>query len=89
MKTNGSMLAATYQQGGAFAIREVPIPGVGRDGLLLRVRAASICGTDVKIIRNGHRKLADGQRILDFLGDDVDVFTDDVHVFVLSNMIRK
>ena len=31
---------------------------------MLRVRAASICGTDVKIIRNGHRKLSDGQRIV-------------------------
>jgi len=71
MSTDGSMLAATYQQGGAFAIREVPIPRIGRDGLLLRVRAASICGTDLKIVRNGHRKLADGQCIVlghEFIG---------------------
>jgi hypothetical protein len=69
--TNGLMLAATYQQGGAFAVREIPTPGTRRDGLLLRVRAASICGTDVKIIRHGHRKLADGQRIVlghEFIG---------------------
>jgi len=71
MNANGSMLAATYQQGSAFAVREVPIPEVRRDGLLLRVRAASICGTDVKIIRNGHRKLAAGQSIVlghEFIG---------------------
>jgi L-iditol 2-dehydrogenase len=69
--TNGLMLAATYQQGGAFAVREIPTPGTRRDGLLLRVRAAAICGTDVKIIRHGHRKLADGQRIVlghEFIG---------------------
>jgi len=71
MSDNGRMLAATYQQGGDFAVREVPCPAVGRDELLLRVRAASICGTDVKIIRNGHRKLADGQCIVlghEFIG---------------------
>lgn len=71
MSAEGSMLAATYQQGREFAVREVPIPGIGRDGLLLRVRASSICGTDVKIVRNGHRKLADGQCIVlghEFIG---------------------
>ena len=49
----------------------VPCPEARRDGVLLRVRAASICGTDVKIIRNGHRKLADGQSIIlghEFIG---------------------
>jgi L-iditol 2-dehydrogenase len=71
MNSNGTMLAATYQQGGAFSVRQVPVPEIGRDGLLLRVRAASICGTDVKIIRNGHRKLAEGQCIVlghEFIG---------------------
>ena len=70
MSDEGFMPAATYRQGtptgqsGQFAVRTVPRPDTPRDGLLLRVRAASICGTDVKIIRNGHRKLADGQSIV-------------------------
>ena len=71
MNRGGSMLAATYQQGGTFAVREVPVPEIGRDGLLLRMRAASICGTDLKIIRNGHRKMADGQCVVlghEFIG---------------------
>jgi threonine dehydrogenase-like Zn-dependent dehydrogenase len=71
MSAARSMLAATYQQGGVFAVREVRVPEIGPDGLLLRVRAASICGTDVKIIRNGHRKLRDGQSIVlghEFIG---------------------
>ncbi len=58
------MIAATYQQGGRFAIQPVARPTIGRDGILLRVRAASICGTDIKTIRSGHRKLADGQTIV-------------------------
>ena len=58
------MIAATYTQNGEFAVRDIPPPEISTDELLLRVRAASICGTDMKIIRNGHRKLADDQRIV-------------------------
>ncbi len=58
------MQAATYTQGGEFAIKDIPLPECGNDGLLLRVTAASICGTDVKIVRHGHRKLSAGQRIV-------------------------
>jgi L-iditol 2-dehydrogenase len=65
------MLAATYTQGGDFAIDEVPVPQIESDEILLRVSAAAICGTDIKIVRSGHRKLAQGQRIVlghEFLG---------------------
>jgi L-iditol 2-dehydrogenase len=58
------MLAATYTQGGEFSIEEIARPVIERDEILLRVLAASICGTDVKIVRSGHRKLRDGQRIV-------------------------
>jgi L-iditol 2-dehydrogenase len=94
MSNTGSMVAATYQQGGGFKIREIPVPEVCPDGLLLRVRAASICGTDVKIIRNGHRKLADGQRIvlghefigtIEAVGDDVNGYRVGQRVGVVPN----
>ncbi len=58
------MIAAMYTQGGKLEIGEAPIPHFGDDELLLRVEAASICGTDVKIAANGHRKLKGGQRII-------------------------
>jgi threonine dehydrogenase-like Zn-dependent dehydrogenase len=58
------MLAALYTQGGDFAVEQTSRPQIGDDELLLRVRAASICGTDVKIVHHGHRKLRDGQRIV-------------------------
>jgi threonine dehydrogenase-like Zn-dependent dehydrogenase len=58
------MPAATYTQGGAFSVERVSVPQIADDEMLLRVRAASICGTDLKIIRSGHRKLADGQRVI-------------------------
>lgn len=59
-----SMLAATYTQGGSFAVRELAAPEIEADEMRVRIKAASICGTDVKIVRSGHRKLRDGQRIV-------------------------
>jgi L-iditol 2-dehydrogenase len=64
MTGTSPMPAATYTQGGAFSIEEIARPAIESDEILLRIRAASICGTDVKIIRSGHRKLRDGQRIV-------------------------
>ncbi len=58
------MIAATYTQGGGFRVDEIPLPEIGDDELLIEVKAASICGTDLRIVRNGHRKLRDGQRIV-------------------------
>ena len=58
------MIAATYTEGKSFEVLEVPVPDISEREALLRVRASSICGTDVKICRNGHRKLAAGQRIV-------------------------
>lgn len=57
------MHAATYTQGGEFEVKDLPRPEVVPGGLLLRILATSICGTDIKIMHHGHRKLADGQCI--------------------------
>ncbi len=58
------MKAATYTQHGAFAVLDLPQPIIGSGDLLARVLASSICGTDLRIMRNGHRKLQPGQRIV-------------------------
>jgi len=58
------MIAATYTQDETFRVEDVPIPAIGADELLVQIMASSICGTDVRIIRNGHRKLASGQKIV-------------------------
>lgn len=69
------MIAATYTQGETLKFAEVP-PPVIRDGeALLKVEATSICGTDTKIARAGHRKLKSGQRIIlghEFVGTIVE-----------------
>lgn len=65
------MRAATYTQGGRFSLEQIEVPRIGPDELLLRVRAAAICGTDIKIVHSGHRKLADRQKIVlghEFIG---------------------
>lgn len=56
------MKAAVYFEQGRIELAEIPEPVLRDDGIVLRVRAASICGTDLKILRNGHVKLPEGQR---------------------------
>jgi L-iditol 2-dehydrogenase len=70
------MKAAIYIEPGRIELEDVPKPVVEDDGLLVRVRAASICGTDLKISRNGHFKLPAGQRRVlghELSGDVVEV----------------
>ncbi|MHB8969110.1 MAG: zinc-binding dehydrogenase [Pirellulaceae bacterium] len=96
MNRTRSMLAAIYTQGGtnSFSVEEVATPEIDSDEMLLQIRAASICGTDVKIVRSGHRKLQDGQRIvlghefvgvIDQVGSRVEGFVPGQRVGVVPN----
>ncbi len=58
------MIAATYTQNVGYRIEDVPVPEIGAEELLVHVMASSICGTDLRIIRNGHRKLSPGQKLV-------------------------
>ncbi len=58
------MIAAKYTQGAGLEFGEAPVPAIGEDELLVRVEASAICGTDMKIMRSGHRKLRPGQTII-------------------------
>ena len=69
------MKAATYTQGSGFEVREVAQPTVGPGELLLQIRTTALCGTDLKIATQGHRRLQNGQRIVlghEIVGDIVD-----------------
>jgi len=55
------MKAAVFQQPGSMVVKDIPVPTIADDELLIRVRSASICGTDLRISRHGHFKLAPGQ----------------------------
>lgn len=70
------MLAAVFKGRGKVTLdtRDRPVPAA--DEVLVRVRAASICGTDTKIIRGGHFRVGpDETRVLghELAGDIVEV----------------
>lgn len=58
------MIAATYTQGQGLQVQDIEPPEVAEGELLLRVGASAICGTDLRTIENGHRKLRPGQHIV-------------------------
>lgn len=50
------MWATTYMGPQHLSFRQVPIPELGSEDMLVRVRVALTCGTDVKTYRRGHPK---------------------------------
>jgi len=68
------MMAAVYRGPGRVGVETAAVPEAGEGDLLLRVRAASICATDLKIAAHGHFKIPAGTpRILghEFVGEVV------------------
>ncbi len=59
------MRAAVYSGIGKIGFKERDLPEFSPNEILLRVRAAAICGTDIKILRGGYRDMKSGEeRIL-------------------------
>ena len=56
------MKAAVFRAPGDIRVEQVAEPAAGSDGIVIAVRAASICGTDLRIAKHGHFKLPEGQR---------------------------
>ena len=56
----------------SLRMTEVPVPEIGPDEMLLRVRAASICGTDVRMYKNGYKNVSEAHPLIpghEFSGD--------------------
>jgi len=51
---SGTMLAAVLYGKEHVQLERVPVPEVGPEDILVRVRAALTCGTDVKVFRRGY-----------------------------------
>ena len=49
------MLAAVYHNPNDLRVEQVPIPDISDDEVLVKVKAASICGTDLRILHGNHR----------------------------------
>lgn len=70
------MKKAIYQGIKQLQVVEAPIPSIGRDEILLKVKYCTICGTDLRIYNFGHRKVQpEDQRVLghEFVGEIVAV----------------
>jgi L-iditol 2-dehydrogenase len=50
------MKGIVFLEPGKIELRELPIPTAGPDDVLVRIHAATTCGTDVKIYKRGHPK---------------------------------
>jgi L-iditol 2-dehydrogenase len=55
-----TMLAAVYHGPNDLRVESISRPPIGTDEVLLKVLAASICGTDMRILHGGHRKYPEG-----------------------------
>ncbi len=70
------MKAAQLTGKESLRITEVPVPEIGPDEILLKVRAASICGTDVRMYKNGYKNVSEDHPLIlghEFSGDIAEV----------------
>ncbi len=51
------MRAIVFEDIEKMVLKEVPTPKCPDDGLLIKVKACAICGTDIKILHSGHRHI--------------------------------
>ena len=61
---------------GKLRLAEVPVPEISENEALLKVRAASICGTDVRMYLNGYKGVTEETPLVlchEFAGDIVKV----------------
>ena len=56
------MRAAVFEGAGRIQLREAMLPAIGEDEVLVRIRAAAICGTDLRIYKAGYHRIPEGSR---------------------------
>jgi L-iditol 2-dehydrogenase len=83
------MKAAVFHEPGVMVVEDVPIPTISDEEILIRVRSASICGTDLRISRHGHFKIPTGQHRVQGheLAGDVVLVGRDVHGFAEGDRV--
>ena len=68
------MLAAIFEGPERMFVREVDRPQCSEDGLVLRVEACAICGTDIRIYHHGQRNV----KIPQIMGHEISGIVDEV-----------
>jgi L-iditol 2-dehydrogenase len=68
--------AAYFYEPGDIRVEDVEKPSIGENEILIRLRATSVCGTDLRIFKHGHFKIPSGSRRVlghEIAGDVVEV----------------
>jgi len=52
-----TMRAVVVEKPGRYGIQEVPVPDTPKGGMLVRVLACALCGSDLRTLRSGHRRV--------------------------------
>ena len=52
-----TMSAVLVRAPGAYGLEEMPRPSCPRDGVLLKVQACGLCGSDLRTLRSGHPRV--------------------------------
>lgn len=79
MKVPKKMLACVFEGNGKYSLKQVPVPRIEKpDQVLLKVLAASICGTDLQILKvpPGHPANAGAILCHEYVGEVVEVGSD-------------
>lgn len=89
------MLAAKLYGKEDLRLVECPVPDIREDEILLRVKAAAVCGTDLRMIQNGSNGI-DGNHprtlgheisgIIEKKGSLVSGYEEGMHICVAPNM---
>ncbi len=81
------MLAISTLGNGKIEIIDIPKPKISDNEILLKVKASSICGTDIKIKNFGHFKNPEGKKIV--LGHEVSGIIEQIGKNVPSSLFTE
>ncbi|HHW03753.1 MAG TPA: alcohol dehydrogenase catalytic domain-containing protein [Thermoanaerobacterales bacterium] len=51
------MKAAVFEDIGKIEVKDVPVPKIDENGVLVRVKACAICGSDIRIFHHGNKRV--------------------------------
>jgi L-iditol 2-dehydrogenase len=89
LTVTGYMTAAVLYGKEQLRIETVPMPAIGRDDVLVRVRTALTCGTDVKVFRRGYhaRMIVPPALFGHEMAGDIVAVGSDVHNFQVDQRV--
>jgi L-iditol 2-dehydrogenase len=92
-----SVTTDLYREGTGLRVESVPVPRIEANEMMIRVRNASICATDIRIVTGQHRKYGPGvvripghemTGVVEEIGAQVRGFTPGELVFIAPNIGR-